>query len=48
MKALASDASHIFRYTSVRQMLPADNGLNIALALCSGKQEINYYTSCVL
>ena len=37
MEALASEPSHVFRFTSVRQMLPADKGLEISLALCSGE-----------
>ena len=36
LKALASDESHVFRSTSVKEMSPKDNALKIALALCSG------------
>lgn len=39
LKALASDESYVFRSPSVREMLPKDNALKIALALCSGKQK---------
>ena len=49
LKALASDESYVFRFTSVRAMSPKDNALKIALALCSGKQEkqqvVSYQTS---
>ena len=37
LKALASEESHMFRFTSFSQMLPADSALGIALALCSGR-----------
>ena len=37
INALASEPNHVFHYSSFRQMLPTDNGLRIALALCSGK-----------
>ena len=39
LNALASDSSHVFQVTSIKQMLPADNGLKIALALCSGNHD---------
>ena len=42
INALASEPNHIFHYSSFRQMLPTDNGLRIALALCSGKQQPMY------
>lgn len=38
INALASEPKHVFHYSSFRQMLPTDNGLRIALGLCSGKQ----------
>ena len=37
LKALASEESYVFRFMSVRQMLPANKALEIALALCAGK-----------
>lgn len=37
INALASEPNHVFHYSSFRQILPTDNGLRIALALCSGK-----------
>ena len=42
INALASEPNHVFHYSSFRQMLPTDNGLRIALALCSGKQQPMY------
>ncbi|XP_020626967.1 collagen alpha-1(XIV) chain-like [Orbicella faveolata] len=47
LKALASDESHVFRFASFREMSPTDNALKIALALCSGTQQVvmSYHTS---
>lgn len=36
LKVLASQPSHVFQFSSARQMSPADNALKVALALCSG------------
>ncbi|XP_078379291.1 matrilin-1-like isoform X2 [Oculina patagonica] len=41
LKALASDESHVFRFMSVRQMMPEDSALRIALALCSVSRTSN-------
>ena len=46
LKALASDESGVFRFASVREMSPKENVLKIALALCSGTQQVvSYQTS---
>ena len=43
LNALASEESGVFRFASVREMSPKENALNIALALCSGTQQVVSY-----
>ena len=48
LKALASDDSGVFRFASVREMSPKENALKIALALCSGTQQVVIYQTSSL
>ncbi|CAH3041470.1 unnamed protein product [Porites lobata] len=48
INALASEPNHVFHYLSFRQMLPTDNGLRIALALCSVGRTSNAFVHPVV
>ena len=46
LNALASEENGVFRFASVREMSPKENALKIALALCSGTQQVvNFQTN---
>jgi len=45
LKALASDESHVLRFTSFKEMSPINNALKVALAICSGTRHVSYQTS---